>query len=147
MSRMTKKEVLQSWFDQVWTKEDTTAIRRMFTENRTAAGLGNRPIVGAAEFESFQQAFLQLLSDIKITQDLSLEKEEWIMSNCTMTGRCRKSGKAVNMSGFVAGRLKGDQIIEAYNSWEFMQLFEQLGLLPENTFLKCLTGEGLNSTI
>jgi len=38
-------------------------------------------------------------------------------------------------------RFKDGQIVEAYNSFDFVGFFEQLGLLPESTIAICMSGQ------
>ena len=45
------------------------------------------------------------------------------------------------MTGSVLVRMKGGQLAEAYNHWDFMGLYQQLGLLPDDAFERCLSGD------
>lgn len=40
-------------------------------------------------------------------------------------------------------RIVDGRIVEAYNHFDFLGLFEQLGLLPAGAFGRCLCGEGI----
>lgn len=138
---MTKREVVEAWFERVWSQEDSQAIHEMFAGSATAKGLGARPIAGPKEFEVFQKALLKLLQDLSITIDRAFERDDWICVFCTLTAKKRGTQKAISMPGCAAVRIQNDKIMEGYNHWEFMSLFEQLDLLPTDSFATCLQGK------
>ncbi len=41
-------------------------------------------------------------------------------------------------------RFKGGKMVEAYNQFDFISLFEQLGQLPQDTLPICMTGQQLD---
>ena len=142
---MTNKEVVQEWFKKVWHEGDTRTIHKMFESSGKAAGLGARPIAGPTEFEAFQKAMFGLIENVKISIDQSFESGEWIAVFCTLEAKKRGSDKKIVMPGSCSLRIKDDVILEAYNHWEFMAFFEQLDLLPKDSFATCLQGKPISS--
>ena len=134
---------MQTWFDRVWSQEDVSAIYEMFDQSGAASGLGKRPVNGPVEFEAFQQAMLSQIEDVQISIDKTFEDGDWICAFCTLTAKKKGSDQEVTLPGCTAVRIENDQLMEAYNHWEFMALFEQLGLLPEDSFAQCLGGTPL----
>ena len=142
----SKVEVMQNWFDRVWTQEDTSFIREGFVpvkpENpNTATGLNRDHGLSPEEFEEFQQAFLGIIGEVKITIDWAAEQGEWLITRCTVNAISRKTEKPVEMSGCCIAKIRGDKILAAHNYFDFLHLFEGLELLPENTFARCLSGQ------
>ena len=138
---MKKLKVMEKWFDRVWRKEDASTIYKMFPGTRKATGLGKRDIIGPDEFAVFQKALLQHLSKVTITVDKSMEKGNWIFALCTMKARKKGTKEKITMHGSCYAQIKNGRINVAYNNWDFISLFEQLGLLPPDTFATCLSGQ------
>lgn len=139
----THREVMEAWFRRVWAEEDTTAIDEMFVPDGEARGLGANILIGPAGFRQFHSALLQLLSDIKITIDKSIDEGDWLSVVCSLSAKDRRSGSPVEMTGSVLIRIVDDKILEAYNHWDFLGMFGQLGLLPLTAFETALSGKNV----
>ena len=132
---------MENWFREVWTDENPDAVARGFTEGGNAKGLGNRPVVGPEEFQGFQKALLGLLKEISVTIDDHICDDDRCSLVCTVFAKCRTSGKPVEITGSCFLKFAGGKIAHCENHFEFLDLYEQLGFLPQNTFGKALGGE------
>ena len=137
----TSREVIETWFRRVWTEEDSTAIEELFVPDGEARGLGANALIGPQGFKQFHSALRGLLGDFVITIDKSIEVGDWIAAVCTLLAKSRKSGARVQITGAVMIRIVDGKLTEAYNHWDFLGMFSQLGLLPTETFEKALGGE------
>lgn len=137
----TSRDFLETWFRRVWTEEDGAAIEELFIPDGEARGLGSNPLIGPEGFKQFHSALCALLSDFVITIDKSIESGEWISAVCTMRAKVQQSGAPVEVTGSVMGRIVDGKIAEAYNHWDFLGLFAQMGLLPRDSIEKALGGE------
>lgn len=140
------KETLEKWFEEVWTKENTDFIKEMFVpeDDGTATGINKKGGLGPKEFVEFQSQLLGLLSNVVIKIDAYIESGDTISAQCTMTGKDRKTGtKTLSVKGCVIGKITDGKIRHADNYFDFLNLFEDLGLLPNDTFAKCLNGHSL----
>ena len=135
------REVMETWFRRVWTEEDPSAIEELFVPDGEARGLGANALIGPQGFKQFHSALRGLLRDFVITIDKSIEVEDWIAAVCTLRAKSRKSGAPVQITGAVTIRIVEGKLTEAYNHWDFLGMFSQLGLLPTETFEKALGGE------
>jgi hypothetical protein len=135
------REVMETWFRRVWTEEDSTAIDELFIPDGEARGLGANFLIGPQGFKQFHSALCGLLADFVITIDKSLEVEEWISAVCTLRAKSQKSGIPIEITGSVMVRIADGKLTEAYNHWDFLSMFSQLGLLPTETFERALGGE------
>ncbi len=135
------RETLKTWFRRVWAEEDATAIDDMLRPDMQARGLGDQPRVGAEAFKEFHSHIVSQLTGIQITIDRAADDGEWIWALCMLDARCRRSGKPVQISGQVLVRIEDGRLVDAYNHFDFMGLFQQLGLVPDGCFERCLCGE------
>lgn len=137
------REVLETWFQKVWTQEDVATIDKMLVSDTKARGLGAQVHVGPPEFKIFHENLLKLVSDIDMQIDKSMEDGDWISALCTFRAKCRRSGKPVTATGSVFIKIVDGKLVDAYNHFDFIGLYECLGLLPDGTFARCLAGDGL----
>ncbi|MBS1714167.1 MAG: ester cyclase [Armatimonadetes bacterium] len=136
-------EFVTTWFDRVWKDQDTDAIAEMFVEDGPAYGLGGRALVGPEGFLTFHKAMLELLSDVDVTVDHIIEQDDWFSYIGTFKGKCRRTGRDVSMHGGAMCRIVDGKMLEAYNTWDFLALYEGLGLVPEGAFERGLSGRPL----
>jgi len=132
---------MKEWFHRVWTEEDISAIEEMFIPDGEARGLGGNVLIGPRDFKQFHSALCSLLRDIEITIDKSIEQGDWFSAVCSLRARSQQSGDPIEVTGSVFIRIVDGKLIEAYNHWDFLNMFGQLGLLPRSTFDSALAGQ------
>lgn len=137
----TSRNVMETWFRRVWSDEDTSAIEEMFIPDGEARGLGGNVLIGPRDFKQFHAALCGLLKDIVITIDKSIEQGDWISCVCTLRAQSQQSDDPVQITGSVLIRIVDGKLIEAYNHWDFLGMFGQLGLIPGSTFETALSGQ------
>ncbi|MBI1177416.1 hypothetical protein GC207_08245 [bacterium] len=136
----THRQLLEVWFDRVWAKQDTAAIHEMLVPDVKAEGLGAAALLGPDEFLAFHQTLCKLLTDFHVSLDKMIERENWISAQCVVTAKAKATGKPVSFSGALFARIGDGKIVEGANHFDFLGLFCQLGLLPTDTFNRCLAG-------
>jgi predicted ester cyclase len=147
-----KIDVVETWFKRVWAEEDETAIDEMFVPNGTARGLGtyvngkadefkDHELIGPDSFKEFHTALLNLVGDVKIEITKSMEQGDWLALLCVFKAKKRGTDEKVQTTGTVFIKVADGKLIEAYNHFDFMSLFGQLGQMPANAFGDCLCGK------
>ena len=140
----THREVCETWFRRVWREQDELAIDEMLMPSTKARGLDDRvrpPRVGPDDFKQFHRAMLALIDDVQVDIEHLISEGSRTSALCRMVAKDRKTGKSVEMYGQVFLEIADDKIVDAHNNFDFLSLFEQLGLLQSGTFSKCLAGE------
>lgn len=141
---MTKLELLENWYDQVWVKGDMAAIDRFFAPQAGADGLLSDGQVGAEDFQALVPALRRLVRDLSITIDRSRETDDWLWAQITVNALPAQGTTPIKASGQVMMHFDKGMITEAYNMFDFLTFFEQAGALPQDAFLLLLSGETLN---
>lgn len=137
----SNREVMETWFRRVWAELDVAAIDEMFVSDGEARGLGANVLIGPEGFKTFHAALCSQLSDIKISIDHSIESGNWLSTICTLRAISNTTKEMVEMTGSVEVRIEGGKLREAYNHWDFLGLFTQLGMFPSGSFERSLGGE------
>lgn len=138
----TPESVVRSWFDELWNRGDETTIDRLLHADGVVHGLPTpygRPIRGPVEFKRFYQAFRNAFPDISVELVHVLSQGEMVAAHCRVTGTHRgntlgmaATNKAVRFEGFVLARITDGQLIEGWNCFDFMGMYQQLGVLTLN---------------
>lgn len=140
---MSAREVIETWFERVWHKEDLSAIEEMMAPQTEIHGLGDIPATGPEGFRPFAEALLQQIGDVHISIQKFMEDGDWSQALMTVTASCRNTGTPVRFSGQVMAKVQDNRIVSAYNHFDFMSMYEQLGMLPRDAMGQCLSGRSL----
>lgn len=138
---MSKLELLEAWYRQVWIEADPNAVDRYFAPRTGADGLMPDGQVGPEDFKALVPALLALVRNLDIRIDRSMEMGDWLWAQISVHAQTAESMRAVTAAGQVMMRIEGGRILEAYNAFDFLTFFQQAGLLPEDAFLLLLSGE------
>ncbi len=133
-------EILQSFFDTVWNGGDAAAVRRFFAPDAFATGLVGGMELNAEDMVSFVQALAMHASAIEVHVDHVIAEGPWVSALIRSTATSRRTGRTLTLSGQTLVRFEGELIAEAYNHFDMLGLFMQMGLLPENAMERLLAG-------
>ena len=137
----THQQITETWFQRVWNQAEGHVIDEMFSPATKASGLTDQVMLGPAEFKKFHRLMFALMKDFNITVGQCIEAGDRIAARCTVEATQIISGKRVKITGGVFVKIGDEKIVEAYNYFDFISLFGQLGFIPEDTLQRCLSGE------
>lgn len=133
---------IHRWFDEVWNNKREDAIDEMFAENGIANGLNDadgNPLRGPEGFKTLHRAFLSAYPDLKITVEDTVVEGDKIAARCKVTGSHDGHGigvsptnQPVEFTGMTIVRVKDGKIVEAWNEFNFMEMYKQVGALTLN---------------
>jgi predicted ester cyclase len=136
---MAKAEFMQHWFEEVWNNQNEAAIEEMFAADGVGHGLGPEPIVGPENFKVFHRAFVSAYPDLKVHVEDTVVEGEKIAVRCRVTGSHNGEGigltptnQPVDFTGMVIVRVQDGKIVEAWNEFNFMEMYKQVGALTLN---------------
>ena len=138
---MTNTDIMREWFSRVWEQGDISAIDELFVPDTLANGIVPDMELGVEEFKFLVATIQEMITPPKIRIDKLIDQGDWIAGMMTMATQTLDARKPVQVSCMVFCRVQNGQIVEAYNSFDFVGFFEQLGLLPENTIALCMSGQ------
>jgi steroid delta-isomerase-like uncharacterized protein len=137
---MTPEAVVRQWFEQVWTQKREDAIERLLAPDALIHDLptpDGQPIQGAAAFKPFHARFVAAFPDLRIEVERTVTEGDMVAAYCRVTATHRgeglgiaASGRNVTITGIVMARIANGQIAEGWNSFDFLSLYQQLGIVP-----------------
>lgn len=138
---MANSDIMREWFSRVWEQGDVSAIDELFEPDVQAQGIVPDMEMGAEEFKFLVATIQEVITPPKIRINKLVEQDDWIAGLMTMHAQTQGNRTPVDVACMVFCRFQDGRIKEAYNSFDFVSFFEQLGLLPENTIAICMSGQ------
>ncbi|HEV2799853.1 MAG TPA: ester cyclase [Pyrinomonadaceae bacterium] len=135
------KAIIRRWFEEVWNKGREEAIDELFAEDGVAYGLADgtgAPLRGASGFKPFFRNFRGAFPDIEVVVEDTIAEGDRVAARCTV--RATHAGdqlgfaatqKPIQITGVAIVRIRDGKIVEAWNNFDFMSMFQQLGTLQK----------------
>src|SRR5258706_4490616 len=136
---MAEAAFMHRWFEEVWNNQSEAAVDEMFAADGVGHGLGDEDIVGPEAFKVFHRAFVSAYPDLRVTVEDTVVEGDKIATRCRVTGKHDGHGiglsptnRDVDFTGMVIVRVQDGKIVEAWNEFNFMKMYTQLGALTLN---------------
>ena len=133
------RALVRRWFEEVWNQGRAEAIEEMFDEEGVAYGLADESgaeLRGPAHFRAFHQRFREAFPDLVVSVDDAISEGDRVAARCTVRGShrgdtlgFRATERPVEFTGMTFARVRGGKIVEAWNNFDFMVMYQQLGAL------------------
>lgn len=133
------KALVQRWFDEVWNKGRASTIDEMFDQDGIAHGLSDdagNPLRGPGDFKPFHEQFRGAFPNIVVTLEDMIAEGDRVAARCSVRGRhtgdhlgFTASDSPVEFTGITIVRIKDGKIVEAWNNFDFMKMYKQIGAL------------------
>ncbi len=133
---LSNRDVVETWFEQVWNEGDEATIDRLMSPATKFHGLPGGPIVGPEAFKPFFQTFRQAFPDIRVRVLHTVCEGDLVACHCGVTGTHsgpglgEPTGSRIDIDGMALAVVRDGQLQEGWNSFDFLALYQQIGLLP-----------------
>jgi steroid delta-isomerase-like uncharacterized protein len=131
------KALIRRWFEEVWNKGRADAIPEMFAADGIAHGLSDdaaNPLRGPAGFLPFHTQFREAFPNIEVVVEDQIAEGDMVATRCSVRGKhggdslgFAATQAQVDFTGVTITRIKDVKIIEAWNNFDFMRMYKQLG--------------------
>ncbi|HEV8273277.1 MAG TPA: ester cyclase [Chitinophagaceae bacterium] len=114
------------WFQEVWNNNRKAAIDELMDDNAVVHGIEGIEAPGPEGFKVFYDSFKQQFPKVHV------EVEDTVCEGGYETSRCRvtatnANNQTVTFSGMTFLQVKDNKILEAWNSFDFLSMYQQLG--------------------
>jgi steroid delta-isomerase-like uncharacterized protein len=133
------RAVIHRWFEEVWNKGREEAIDELFAEDGIAHGLGDvagAQLRGPGDFKPFFRSFRSAFPNIEVIVEDTVVEGDKVAARCRVRATHAGEGlgfaatqRPMEITGIVIVRVRDGKIIEAWNNFDFMGMFQQLGTL------------------
>jgi len=136
--RDQNETLIHRWFEEVWNKGRADAIDEMFDCEGIAHGLtgeDGKELCGPEGFKPFFESFRQAFPDLQVVVEDTVVEGDKVAARCIVRGTHRGEGigiaatdKPVEFTGMTIVRVKDGKVVEAWNNFDFLAMYQQLGL-------------------
>lgn len=131
------KKILRRWFDEVWNNGRAEVIEELFDENGIAHGLSDdpsNPIKGPRDYRPFYAMFREAFPHVKIVIEDMIAEGDKVVARCSVRGKhegqlrgLAPTQAPVEFTGIAIVRIENGKIVEAWNNFDFMTMYQQCG--------------------
>ncbi|TCP42832.1 nuclear transport factor 2 family protein [Rhodovulum marinum] len=132
---------LEDWYRRVYIDGDFDAVGTLFTDSTRAEGLMDGMQVGPEDIAVFAMALVHLVEKPRFRIVKAIESGDWLSALIECEAERPEDGTPLRVMGQLMARFDGESIAEAYNCFDFVSFFEQLGLLPAHTVAIGMSGQ------
>ena len=116
-----------NWFEEVWHRRNTNAIDELLHPDAVIHGLKTDPDKkGPDAFKPFYESFCRDFPQIHVDVTPIFVNEELEVLHCDVTGQ-DSSGRNVHFDGLCIGRFEDGKLIEGWNGFDFVTMYDQIG--------------------
>ena len=133
------KALMRRWFEEVWNQGRAEAIPEMFADEGIAHGLSDdpaSPLRGPTGFQPFHAQFREAFPNIEVVVEEQLAEGDLVATRCSVRGKhagdslgFAATQSPVEFTGITITRIKDGKIVEAWNNFDFMKMYRQLGAI------------------
>ena len=133
------KALMRRWFEEVWNKGRAEAIPEMLAEDGIVHGLSDdpaSPLRGPVGFLPFHTQFREAFPNIEVVVEDQLAEGDRVATRCSVRGKhtgdslgFAATQSPVDFTGITITRIKDGKIVEAWNNFDFMKMYRQLGAI------------------
>ncbi|HKR12387.1 MAG TPA: ester cyclase [Pyrinomonadaceae bacterium] len=131
------KQLVRRWFEEVWNKGRGELIEEMFDEYGIAHGLSadpSQPIRGPKDYRPFYEVFRQAFPNITIVIEDMVAEGDKVVARCSVRGKHEgdfmgrsATQSPIEFTGITIVRIDKGKIVEAWNSFDFVTMYKQIG--------------------
>jgi predicted ester cyclase len=134
-------DFIRRWFEEVWNQGREATIDERCAKHAVGHGQTSdgSDISGPEEFKKFWRSFRSGFSSIRVEIHQTIEEGEMVMARWTLTMNhtgpfmgMQPTGKSIRANGMSVQRLVDGMIVEAWDSWDQLGAFTQLGAATLN---------------
>jgi steroid delta-isomerase-like uncharacterized protein len=133
------KALVRRWFEEVWNQGRAEAIAEMFAADGVAHGLSEdaaAPLKGPSDFLPFHAQFRGAFPDIEVVVEDQVAEGDLVATRCSVRGKhtgdhlgFAATQSPVEFTGITITRIRNGKIVEAWNNFDFMKMYKQLGVM------------------
>lgn len=122
-----KSTLAYNWFQEVWNKGRREAIDEMLDAHAVVHGIEGIDAPGPAGFKIFYDSFKQQFPQVHVEVEDAASEGGLETARCTVTAT-DANNKNAKFTGMTFLRVENKKIVEAWNNFDFLSMYQQLGL-------------------
>jgi steroid delta-isomerase-like uncharacterized protein len=136
---MNNEGLILRWFEEVWNQGRVETIDELLAADGIVHGLADdseNPLRGPAAFKAFHANFRGAFPDIVVSVEDTVSEGDKVVARCTVRGKhtgdslgFAATQARIDITGVAIVRIRNGQFVEAWNNFDFMTMYRQLGAI------------------
>jgi len=114
------------WFQEVWNNSRRDAIDEILDTNAVVHGIEGIDAPGPEGFKIFYDSFKQQFPKVSVDVEETASEGGFETSRCLVTAT-DANNQTVKFTGMTFIKVKNGKIVEAWNNFDFLSMYQQLG--------------------
>jgi len=134
---MSTEALVRQWFQEVWVQGDESAIDRLLHPDAVVHGLSPESLRGPEAFKPFYRVMRGALSDMHIEIERVVVQGDSCAVLCHVNAKHtgdalggQPTNQPLKCDGITKARVKDGQLVEGWNVFDFLSMYQQMGWLP-----------------
>lgn len=138
MSKPRPEDTLRQWFEEVWNARRLELAEELLAPDAVLhdASVAGGALRGPAEFQQHARALLTAIPNLRFTVEHVVASDDGVAARLLVTGNLAGSGlgvepanQPIRIHGMTIGRFRDGRLVEAWNNFDMLGLFDQLDAL------------------
>ena len=114
------------WFQEVWNNGNRDAIDELLDAKGIVHGIDDIKTPGPDGFKVFYDNFRQQFPKVHVEVEDTVSEGGYETSRCTVRAT-NANDQTVEFTGMTFMQVKNNKIVEAWNNFDFLSMYQQLG--------------------
>lgn len=124
-----KKTVLYRWYNGLWNEGKTELIDELIHTDAVAHGITPSHLPPGSEgIKIFYADIIEQFDKIHLTIERVVCEDDMEVARLNVEARHKHSRKMVSFPGLSMCRIKDGKIAEAWNNFDFLNMYQQIGM-------------------
>jgi steroid delta-isomerase-like uncharacterized protein len=143
---MDNKQLVKRIFEEAWARGNVNVVDELVApDSKNHDPYTQMFGTGSAALKNQIQTYRKAFSDLTMTVDAQLAEGEFVVTRWTSGGTHdgdlmgnAPTNKKGSVTGITISRVRNGKIVETWNQWDMLGMFQQLGIQPQGG--KSVTG-------
>lgn len=141
---VANKVLVYRWYEEVWNKKRESAIDEMLSADVVLYGLTDSPteaLIGTEAFKKYWREMIVIFPDVQVAVESTIAEDDRVAARCSLrathTGEgmgVKPTGRKIHVTGVRICTFREGKVTEAWNCFDFILVYRQLGLFPKTGF-------------
>lgn len=140
---MSRRHLVERWFSEAWENANMAILDEMLAPSIGEDDALDGLLAPRKDFPLLVDVVHKLVGRPRVEILLFLEDGDWTSTRYVMTSAGPDGATPLRVEGVLLVRFEEDKIAELISRFDGFALFEQLGQLPPESLVACLSGQKL----
>lgn len=143
MVQRSKLELMKDFFTEVWENGNYEYAEKSISGEFRMEGMGENTTFPVENMRDLIEAYRVIAGTPSIEITHHIADGDWIATRFLATSAGPDGATPMEVSGMMMTRFDGELILENFTKLEYLQAFEQIGRIPQDSLAMLISGQSL----